>query len=42
MDQFHARYLVLRAARAQRYLELNRPPFREVFRDETAVIYALN
>jgi hypothetical protein len=39
---FHSRYLVLRAARAERYIELNRPPFREVYRDPAAVIYALD
>jgi hypothetical protein len=41
-SQFHSRYLVLRAVRAERYLELNRPPFREVYRDPAAVIYALD
>jgi hypothetical protein len=41
-ERFHARHLVLRAPRAERFPELNRPPFREVYRDDTAVIVALD
>jgi hypothetical protein len=39
---FHARHLVLRTARADRFFELNRPPFREVYRDDWAVVVALD
>lgn len=40
--QFHSHYLVLRAARASQYYELSLPPFREVYRDDSSVIYALD
>jgi hypothetical protein len=41
-ERFQAHYLVLRAARASRYHELNLPPFREVYRDDAAVVFALD
>jgi hypothetical protein len=40
--RFQARYLVLRAPRASRYHELDRAPFREVYRDDAAVVFALD
>ncbi|WP_306591701.1 hypothetical protein [Geothrix sp. 21YS21S-4] len=38
--EFRARHLVLRANRAGRYPELNLAPFRAVYRDERAVVFA--
>jgi hypothetical protein len=38
---FGARYLVLRASRAAAYVELQRPPSREVYRDASAVVFSL-
>jgi hypothetical protein len=35
-------YLVLRASRAWRYVALQRPPFREVYRDAQAVVYRID
>lgn len=40
-ELFRANHLVLRPARAARYPALGRPPFREVYRDATAVVFAL-
>ncbi len=40
-DRFHSRYLVFRTFRAGRFPELRQLPFREVYRDDSAVIYAL-
>ena len=40
-EAFGARYLVLRASRAPPYVELRRPPSREVYRDGAAVVYQL-
>jgi hypothetical protein len=39
-EQFHAHHLVLRASRADRFHELYYPPFREVYRDDAAVLFA--
>jgi len=39
---FQADYLVLRSTRAGRYPALNFPPFREVYRDDSAVVFALD
>jgi hypothetical protein len=39
---YHSHYLVLRASRARAYFELNRPPFRQVYRDDASVIYAFD
>jgi hypothetical protein len=41
VQAFGARYLVLRASRAAAYLELQRPPCREVYRDGSAVVFRL-
>jgi len=41
-DTFQSRTLVLRTARAGRYLELRFAPFREVFRDAGAVVYRID
>jgi len=41
-SQFHARYLVLRSARTMPFLELYCPPFSEVYRDDSSVVFALN
>lgn len=38
---FHSRYLVLRASRADRFPELCLPPFREVYRDRSAVLFRI-
>ena len=38
---FGSRTLVLRTTRAIRYPELARPPFREVYRDASAVLYRI-
>jgi hypothetical protein len=35
---FGSRYLILRASRAAQFTELKRPPFREVYRDDAAVL----
>lgn len=40
-DIMGSRTLVLRAERAVRYPELKKAPFREVYRDEAAVVYRL-
>ena len=40
-ETFQARYLVLRASRADGYAELRCPPSREVYRDALAVVYRL-
>ena len=40
--QFHARYLVLRAARAAGYPELRQAPFRVAYEDPTALVVALD
>ena len=40
--EFHSHYLVLRAARAKGYFELALPPFRLVYRDDSAMIFALD
>jgi hypothetical protein len=41
-EAFHSHYLVLRASRADRYPELRRPPFEEVYRDGSAVLYRMD
>ena len=41
MKLFGSRTLVLRTTRALRYPELTRPPFREVYRDASAVVYRI-
>jgi len=41
-DAFGSRHLILRASRAGGYPELRRPPFEEVYRDRSAVIYRLD
>jgi hypothetical protein len=41
-EAFQARYLVLRAGRADAYPGLRRPPAREVYRDASAVVYRLD
>jgi hypothetical protein len=41
-ERFRSRYLVLRASRAGGYPELNQPPFRQVYRDASSVVYALH
>jgi hypothetical protein len=41
VDAFHARFLVLRASREAGFGELRRPPFREAYRDGSAVIYRI-
>jgi hypothetical protein len=38
---FSSRWLILRASRSGGYPELTRPPFREVYRDEKAVLYRI-
>ena len=38
---FEAHWLILRAARTGQYPELKSPPFREVYRDGAAVLYAI-
>jgi hypothetical protein len=40
-DAFQSSHLVLRTSRAGGFGELRRPPFREVFRDGSAVIYRI-
>jgi hypothetical protein len=40
--QFHARYLVLRTARAAGYPELRQAPFRVAYEDGTALVVALD
>ncbi len=40
--EFQANHLVLRSARAARYPALGRPPFRAVYRDASAVVFALD
>ncbi|WP_257309609.1 hypothetical protein [Geothrix fuzhouensis] len=40
--QFHARFLVLRAARAAAYPELRQAPFRVAYEDPTALVVALD
>ena len=39
---FHARYLVLRTARAADFPSLRQAPFREAYRDASAVLYAID
>lgn len=39
---FRSRHLVLRASRAGGYPELRRPPFQEVYRDRSAVVYRID
>jgi hypothetical protein len=39
---FGSRWLVLRAARADRHPDLGGPPFREVYRDASAVVYRID
>lgn len=39
--EFRTDHLVLRANRSARYPALGRPPFREVYRDDAAVVFAL-
>lgn len=41
-NQFDSRYLVLRASRLRFFPELEAPPFRKVYKDSAAVIFALN
>lgn len=41
-NAFGSRWLVLRASRAGGYPELRRPPFREVYRDRSAVLYRID
>jgi hypothetical protein len=36
---FHSHFLILRASRAGRYPELNKPPFSVAYRDKSAVLY---
>ncbi len=39
---FGSRWLILRASRASRYPELAGPPFREAYRDGSAVLYRVD
>jgi hypothetical protein len=41
-DAFRSHYLILRASRVDRYPELRRPPFQEVYRDGSAVLYRMD
>lgn len=40
-DMLHAHWLILRASRVDRYPELGSAPFREVYRDDAAVLFKI-